>query len=171
MRPDIHDLRLLKMAAFYEQAHERFALDVARRVTQDAQIQRGLERLARSSDAQRHAVADLMQERATTLTPQDHQELVVAALLAVRDMSRNAHDLYWRLLDEAHDEAVATLFRSLRRETERHLRLADELVYRAQRTRADGHGRDTDPHAEGLQHLHDLEVMIVRPRRAAVGEV
>lgn len=133
LRPDLNDLRLLKLAELYEVAYERFILQVARRVVGDARVRAKLDLLTSPTDDHHERIVKEQERILGRLSPRDHAGIVLAALRNVQALEEHACDLYDSAADEAHDPRVRTLFRTLAREEAIHAAIAREALELAQK--------------------------------------
>lgn len=133
MRAELHDLRLLKLAAMYEEAYERFVVEVADRVVEDPALRARLSRLVDPRDRHAERIAAATRRLERTLGPADRAGAVRAALMDVCDVERAARDFYRGMADRVHDGEVAGLFRALAGEEDAHLRIAEGVLRDAER--------------------------------------
>lgn len=138
MRPNVDDLRHLKLAELYEMAYERFILEVALRTVTDERIRRSLLTLAPAGESHHGRIAAEIARLNASLSPEEAEEVTRAALLDVLEVERAARDMYLRLADRVHDPAIVKLFRALAKEEEGHVRLAEDLVTLADPARSAG---------------------------------
>lgn len=126
MKPELNDLRVLKLAEMYEAAYERFVLEMANRVVKDEEVRRKLLALA-SDDHHDRIVAEIERINAT-LSPEDQWEAERAALLDVLEVERASRDFFNEHTDAVHDPRVVKLMRRVAREEDAHVRLAEEAL-------------------------------------------
>ena len=128
MRPELNDLRVLKLAEMYEMAFERFVFEVAERIVQDEEVRAALRRLVSPEDRHHERLVEHMVRLNAALTPADQAAVEIAALEDVLEVEAAARDFYRRQADQLHDPRVVKLFRELAAEEERHVRLAREAL-------------------------------------------
>lgn len=144
MRPELEDLRILRLAQMYEDAYERFVLDVARRHVRDPTVRKRLRRLSSPLDEHEAALAEQAKRILDALGPDDHAELERAMVRDVLEVERAAREFYLSNMDRLHDPQVVALFRALAHEEEAHARIAEEAL-----ALADANARRAGlPHAE-----------------------
>ncbi|HEV8359961.1 MAG TPA: hypothetical protein VGR28_05825 [Candidatus Thermoplasmatota archaeon] len=160
MRPELNDIRLLKLAEMYESAYERFILELAARVVDDPQLRAGLGKLTDPNDRHGERIVAELERLNAKLGPADKPGVVRAALLDVADVERSARDFYARNADRVHDGRVAKLFRELAQEEGRHLHIAEDLLRIAARGVV-GAGADLAG-MEALRLLTDPDAMLLR---------
>lgn len=122
------DLRLLKLAALYEEAYERFVHDVAMRTVEDEDLRARLLALTPPDDA--HAERILVERRRieAVLAREDRSAILLGALLDVVDVEREARSFYLSSLPQVRDPRVARLFRDLAREEDAHVGIAEGVL-------------------------------------------
>lgn len=122
-RPEIDDLRLLKLAEMYERAYEAFVLEVAERIVRNDAVREELRKLV-GDDRHGERIAAEMTRINAQLGPSDHADVEVAAVEDVVEVERAARDFYLRIVDRVHDPRLVELFRDLATEEEGHMRIA-----------------------------------------------
>lgn len=138
----LDDVRLLKLAEMYENAFERFVLDVSQRYVEDEEVRAKLAALVGPTDAHAERIAAQLDRLNREIGPADRAGVERAALLDILDVERAAHDFYLRSLDKVHDSVVADLFRQLAREEGEHIRIAQDALALADRHRGRTPGRE-----------------------------
>lgn len=133
MRTELNDIRLLKLAEMYEAAYEHFIVELAERVVKDDEIRRGVMKLVAPTDMHGERIAAQLVRLNESVSEEDHEGILHAALLDVRDVERAARDFYLGHADQVHDPEVAKLFRNLAHEEGEHLRIAEGLLQLHQR--------------------------------------
>lgn len=126
MKPELGDLRVLRLAEIHERAYERFLRDVAERLD-DPQTQSRLTRLA-DSDERAQRIAREIARLVAKLSPEDQGEAARADLLEVIDVEREALDFYVRHVDAVHDPALVQLFHDLARQGRDHVHVAETVL-------------------------------------------
>jgi rubrerythrin len=136
MRGELNDLRLLKLAEMYEEAYERFVLEVAGRIVQDEEVRRPLMTLVAPTDQHHERIVAQIERLNARVGPEGQRSVERAAILDVCEVERAAHDFYVRVADQVHDPEVARLFRALAREEAGHMRIAAGALALAERKAA-----------------------------------
>lgn len=126
MKPELDDLRVLRLAELHARAYERFVLDVADRLT-DEKTRARLLHLAASGDHSGR-IAHEIERLSSKLSPEDQAEAARASLLEVIDVKRAALDLYMRHVDAVHDPAVVQLLHDFVREERDNVRVAETIL-------------------------------------------
>jgi rubrerythrin len=137
-RPEVNDLRVLKLAELYEEAYERFVVEVATRVVEDPEVQGLLRRLVAPEDRHHERIAAQIERLRGSLAREDRDGIARAALLDVVDVERSARDFYLRQADYVHDPEVGSLFRALAREEAAHHGIALQALELATRKHVAG---------------------------------
>jgi hypothetical protein len=152
MRGDLHDLRLLKMAQWQEEAHEGFLVGMTDRYVRDPEVRGKVLALAGPVARHHRRLAEEAGRIAGRLTEEEQAGLARAALLDVRDVEQERREFYLRHADDLRDPALARLFRDLARAEGRHVQVAEEaLAMVAARPAGPGTGEDFAPHFQLLQ--------------------
>jgi rubrerythrin len=133
MRPELEDIRLLKLAEMYEEAYERFVVELATHFLRDPALRERILQVASPEDQHHERIVAQLDRLNGALAEEDRAGMVRAALLDVRDVERAARDFYLAHVDRVHDPEVARLFRQLAAEEGRHLRIAEETLRIAER--------------------------------------
>jgi rubrerythrin len=128
MRALLNDIRLLKLAELYERAYEEFVLEVAERIVDDEPTRAKLMHLVDPRDHHAERIAAHLARLNGAVSPDEHGDVLRAALMDVCDTERSARRFYLEHADKVHDPQVARLFRELAEEEGRHARLADEAL-------------------------------------------
>lgn len=126
MRPELDDLRVLRLAELHERAYERFMLDVAEGLP-DEKTRERLLHLVHSGEHGARLAREIARLSAR-LSPEDKAEAARASLLEVIDVERAALDLYMRHVDAVHDPSVVQLFHDLVREERENVRVAETIL-------------------------------------------
>lgn len=119
MKPQLNDIRILKLAQMYEIAYETFLRDVAARVVDDPELGDA----DHAGRIERHLV-----RLVDALEPSDDVGIQRAALMDVRDIEAAAERFFRDHADRVHDPEVAALFRDIADEERAHVRAADEML-------------------------------------------
>ena len=146
MRPELNDVRLLKLAEMYETAFETFVVEMATKMVADPEVRRHLMGLVAPEDAHPERVRKEARRLSAGFGPADRAGLAYAAVLDIRDVERAARQFYVTHADEVHDPHVARLFRALAAEEDRHVRMADEALRMLERG-------GVEPEAETVERL------------------
>ncbi|HLE97255.1 MAG TPA: ferritin family protein [Candidatus Thermoplasmatota archaeon] len=133
MRPELNDIRLLKLAEFYETAYERFVVELATYVVRDDETRRRLAKLL-EGDHHERIVRELERLNAR-MREDDAAGVLRAAILDVVEVESAARDFYRDNAERVHDGVVARLFRELAREEEGHVRIAEAALHDAEERR------------------------------------
>ena len=128
MKPILNDIRMLKLAEFYEEAYEAFIVEIATKVIDDPEIRTRLMALVSPEDAHAERIVENLERLNAAVAPEDHTDLLRAALLDVRDVEQSARDFYIAAVDRVHDPKVAALFRELANEERGHVRIAEDAI-------------------------------------------
>ena len=165
MKPDVHDLRILRLAQLYEEAYETFVREVARELVTDEALRRRLERLAPPDDEHGARIAELLGRIRDRLGPDDALAAERAAIQDVLDVERAAREFYLRHVDDLHDPEAVALFRDLAREESEHVRVAEQVLdaHDARMRRAGFEPR--------LRRIHDVLDMADPPLREGAGDL
>jgi rubrerythrin len=126
MKPELNDLRILKLAEMYEAAYERFVLEMANRVVKDEEVRKKLLTLA--TDDHHDRIVEEIDRLNAALSPEDQRQVERAALLDVVEIERASRDFFVAHADQVHDPRIVKLFRRIVREEEAHVRLAEEAL-------------------------------------------
>lgn len=172
MRPELEDLRVLRLAQMYEEAYERFVVEVAGRDVRDPTLRKRLRRLSSPLDDHAGVLARHAKRIVDALGPDDQAALERALLRDVLEVERAAREFYLSHIDRLHDPGLVALFRTLAREEDAHARIAEDAL-----AIADAHARRTAlPHDEVARlrsllddaddvPLHEGTGDVGRPRR------
>lgn len=144
MKPELDDLRALRLAELHERAYERFVRDVAEHVA-DEGARADLAGIAASDDAARIA-AEIERLRAK-LSPEDAADAARASLLDVLDVERAGLEFYVKHVDAVHDPALVQLFHDLAQRKRDRIHVAetilDEHTLRTRRVQRPSKGVET----------------------------
>lgn len=141
MKPELNDLRILKLAEMYERAYECFIFEMTERVVKDDSTRQKLRRLISPVELHGERIAAEINRINATLSPEDADAVEHAALLDVLDLERAARAFYLRHIDRLHDPQVVQLFRNLAHEEEAHAAITTQILADSDRR----HGRVSMP--------------------------
>lgn len=113
MKPELNDLRILKLAEMQEHAHRRFLTEVAQCIVRDDALRRQLLDLAARPMYRCARIASHMTRLNERLGPADDRAIEAAALQDVLDVERAQLEFYSSQADRLHDPRVVRLFRDL----------------------------------------------------------
>jgi rubrerythrin len=128
VRPDLEDLRILRLAALYEDAYEKFVNDIASDLPADETVRRRVRQLVSPADRHGERIKEETDRVLARLSPEDRAGVARGALLDVVEIERAAREFYFRHIDELHDPRVVALFRALAHEEDAHVRLAEDAI-------------------------------------------
>jgi len=129
----LNDIRLLKLAQMYENAFERFVLQISKEHIHDPEVQRKLAALLDPRDDHEGRIRRELTRLNSEADTKDVAAIERAAILDIEEVERAANLFYLRHLDDVRDPRVAELFRALAREEATHARIASEALALAHR--------------------------------------
>lgn len=157
MKPEVNDLRLLKLAEMYALARERFVAEIEAHVVDDPDVRAVLQRLIASHGGQRARLASEILQLNAGIHPEAHAEVVRAALLDIREAEEDAREFYRAHADRLREVPLAHLFQALAQEAARDARLAEDALRladrKARRAAMRARGLAQLPYGLPLRHL------------------
>lgn len=126
MKPELNDLRILKLAEMYETAYERFVHEMAERVVKDDKVRERLRVI--TQDGHHERIVAEIDRLNKTLSSEDAHEVERAALLDVLEVERNSRDFFITHIDQLHDPRLVSLFRAIAQDEERHVEEAERAL-------------------------------------------
>lgn len=131
--PIVHDIRLLKLAELYEEAYERFVVQMATQVVEDGEIRDLLWKLVDPGDAHAERIAAQLERLNAAIGEEAKEDVLLAALKDVCEVERTAWDFYRLHSTSVKDPQVRALFDELAHEERRHYTIAREALALARR--------------------------------------
>lgn len=127
MDAQLEDLRILRLAAMYEEAFESFVARMMERHL-DGPTKARLAPLQPDRDQHAERIRALLARIERALPPDAEPALQRAILVDVVEVERAAREFYFNHLEDVHDPQLVRLFHELAAEEGKHGRIAEDAL-------------------------------------------